>query len=286
MDTVDGEEEPDEEIPYLVEDPDSDFEDEDGDIFYRAHPDRLVPQVADLPWFGEGPRRSPSSHGTLETFRNDQMVVVVDIEGIHELLFTFCLCRNAPTEDLQLLDLGYYPASSIRPCTVFMRRLLDDFLLANRECKTSPQNYYNKLRRITNPAFPHMVPDYDAQDRYKELLRVSQQWQIQQMRKMAGFGHRDDPIGHRDLAIQCPAPACPQPGINLPESWKTDPEQWKYTRSVVMDGNFSTQHRKMCRPEDDVALADGHAFMVEDTPYKEHLKTAKEYKELPLNARN
>ena len=35
----------------------------------------------------------------------------------------------------------------------------------------------------------------------------------------------------------------------------------------------------MRNPEDDVALADGHAFMVTDAPYKEHLKTAAEFKE-------
>ena len=49
---------------------------------------------------------------------------------------------------------------------------------------------------------------------------------------------------------------------------------------MVLDGNFSAQHRHMRRPEDDVALADGHAFMVEDAPYKDHLKSAAEYKEV------
>ena len=47
-----------------------------------------------------------------------------------------------------------------------------------------------------------------------------------------------------------------------------------------MDGNFSAQHRKMRHPDDDVPLADGHAFMVQEAPYKEHLKTAKEYNEV------
>ena len=49
-------------------------------------------------------------------------------------------------------------------------------------------------------------------------------------------------------------------------------------RSVVLDGNFTSQHRCMKHPEDDVALADGHAYMVTDAPYKEHLKTAAETK--------
>ena len=96
------------------------------------------------------------------------------------------------------------------------------------------------------------------------------------------------------MAIRCPA--CPQPGENLPEGWENDPEQyalflhlldiskrlvrWKYMRSVVLDGNFSAQHRHMRNPEDDVPLADGHAFMVTDEPYKRHLGTAKEFKEV------
>ncbi|KAI1785137.1 hypothetical protein LXA43DRAFT_900433 [Ganoderma leucocontextum] len=211
------------------------------------------------------PFRAPFSDTPV--YGNDRMIVVVDLEGVHELPFTFCCCPHAPRDDIQLLDLGYYPASVHQPKTVFTTRLLDDFLLSNKECKTAARNYYTKLRRTTNPTFPHMVPD-----RYKELLRVSRQWRNQQMRKNAGFAHRQDAIGPGDLAVRCPA--CPQPDVNLPVDWKNDDKQWKYTRSIVLDGNFSAQHRKMRKPEDDVALADGHAFMVTDAPYKEHLKTA------------
>ncbi|KAI1790343.1 hypothetical protein LXA43DRAFT_1095489 [Ganoderma leucocontextum] len=256
----------DEEVPYMVEDPDSDLEDEDADFYYGTRGGSFMPAVSDLPWVGDGPRRPAPSEKTA-AYRNDRMVVVIDIEGVHELPFTFCACPNAARDDIQLLDLGYYPASVQQPKTVFTIRVLDDFLLSNKECKTAARNYYNKLRRTTNPAFPHMVPD-----RYKELLRVSRQWRNQQMRKTAGFGHRQDSIGPGDLAICCPA--CPQPDINLPEGWENDENQWKYTRSVVLDGNFSAQHRKMRKPEDDVAIADGHVFMVTDGPYKDHLKTA------------
>ncbi|PIL25597.1 hypothetical protein GSI_11345 [Ganoderma sinense ZZ0214-1] len=235
-----------------------------------------MPIVSDLPWFGEGPQRPAATSGSVNApaaaYSNDRMIVVVDLEGVHELPFTFCACPNAPRDDLQLIDLGYYPASTQLPKTVFTKRVLDDFLLSNKECKTSARNYYNKLRRTTNPAFPHMVPD-----RYKELLRVSRQWRNLQMRINAGFGHRSDAIGPGDLAIQCPA--CPQPETNLPDGWENDEHGWKYMRSIVLDGNFSAQHRKMRNPEDDVPLADGHAFMVTDAPYKEHLKMAAEFHE-------
>lgn len=85
-------------------------------------------------------------------------MVVVDVSGIHELSFVFCSCPGAASADIQLLDMGYYPASKTRPSTVFTTEVLDDFLLANKVCKTSPRNYYTMLRRITNDAFPHLVP--------------------------------------------------------------------------------------------------------------------------------
>ena len=145
------------EVPYMVEESDSEWEDEDGDFYYGTNPGVLLSTVSELPWIGEAPRRdTPSRHPSAYT--NDRMVVVVDLEGIHELPFTFCACPNAPRDDIQLLDLGYYPASIHQPKTVFTYRVLDDFLLSNKECKTAARNYFNKLRRTTNPAFPHMVP--------------------------------------------------------------------------------------------------------------------------------
>ncbi|KAI0704604.1 hypothetical protein C8Q76DRAFT_624101, partial [Earliella scabrosa] len=225
--------------------------------------------LAELPDFDLQDAYLPTAY---ETSGSDRMVCIVDVNGVHELSVAFCRCPNAPRDDVQLLRLALYPASIKRPRTAFTTRVLDDFLLANRECHTSARNYYNKLRRTTNAAFPHVVPD-----RYKELLRLSRQWRNLQMRKHAGFGHRADPIGPGDLAIRCPA--CPDPALNLPENWQDDEQQWKYVRSVVLDGNFSAQHRRMKNPEDDVAFADGHTFMVENAPYKAHLKAAKEFKE-------
>jgi hypothetical protein len=49
-----------------------------------------------------------------------------------------------------------------------------------------------------------------------------------------------------------------------------------------MDGNFSADHIKMRNPGDDVNLADGTAFMVEDKDYRSHLEIAKEIKEVSM----
>jgi len=107
----------------------------------------------------------------------------------------------------------------------------------------------------------------------------------------AELGHEEEAeLQPGSLAIFCPA--CPQPGINLPKEWKQDPKKyvaftptgnsvlmacrWLYTRSIVIDGNFSAEHLKMRRPEADVALSPGGRYMVEPKRYEAHLNTGKE----------
>jgi len=97
--------------------------------------------------------------------------------------------------------------------------------------------------------------------------------------------------GPGDLAVFCPT--CPQPGINIPEGWKEEGEQyvlymiilaihtpcyvlrWIYTCTFVMDGNFSTEHMKMRRKDDDAAMMNGTGFMTKSSRYDEHLCIAK-----------
>jgi hypothetical protein len=56
--------------------------------------------------------------------------------------------------------------------------------------------------------------------------------------------------------------------------------RWLYTRSIVIDGNFSAEHLKMRWPEEDVALSPGGRYMVEPGRYDSHLKTGKEVKQV------
>ncbi|KAH9840335.1 uncharacterized protein C8Q71DRAFT_722022 [Rhodofomes roseus] len=130
-----------------------------------------------------------------------------------------------------------------------------------RECC---RELLSALRRLSNPAFPQAVPD-----RYRELLRVSRQWRNLKYRKWNGFGHERGPVGPGELALGCVA--CPMPGVNLKAGWEQDPDRWKFMQTFVMDGNFSAEHLKMRCPADDVAIGDGHGFMVTDAPYKNHL---------------
>lgn len=51
---------------------------------------------------------------------------------------------------------------------------------------------------------------------------------------------------------------------------------------MVVDGNMSAQHLKMRRPDLDLALTDGQGYVVEDFPYRQHLATAVEIKQVSL----
>jgi hypothetical protein len=41
-----------------------------------------------------------------------------------------------------------------------------------------------------------------------------------------------------------------------------------------VDGNFTAQHMKMRRPEDDIPLSDGLGYMVANEPYQKHVAQA------------
>jgi hypothetical protein len=55
-------------------------------------------------------------------------------------------------------------------------------------------------------------------------MRISRQWRDLKARMEFGliYGDQETQLGR--LAWFCPA--CPQPGLNLPETWMDDPEQY------------------------------------------------------------
>lgn len=73
-------EEDDEDDALFNADLDSEFEDEDADLYLDLKRVTDAPHVADLPWIGEAPKQpAPSSRAPM--YANDRMIVVVDIEG-------------------------------------------------------------------------------------------------------------------------------------------------------------------------------------------------------------
>jgi hypothetical protein len=74
------------------------------------------------------------------------------------------------------------------------------------------------------------------------------------------------------LALFCPA--CPQPGINLPEDWAIDADHWKYQRVFVMDGNFAAENMKSRGTNEDINLTEDAGYFTGVREYDEHLSTA------------
>ncbi|KAG2068925.1 hypothetical protein BDR04DRAFT_1129056 [Suillus decipiens] len=170
---------------------------------------------------------------------------------------------------------GFFPASFNRPKTTFTFRVLDDFLLGNLECGTSAMNYYSKLCNAISASERNYIDKAPWKDRYRELMRVAQQWRQLKTMKWHGFGHHSDDPKAGDLALFCPA--CPKPGINismLGDDSFDETSSWKYTQSFVMDKNFKVKHLHPIKPHDEVWLSDGLGFMVGKDRYKLHLAEA------------
>jgi hypothetical protein len=85
-------------------------------------------------------------------------MTVIDRSGVHEIGVCWCRCPGAPKRDIQLMREGLFPATFHEPKTAFTFRVLGDFHLDNLECKTTPSQFFSRLRRLTNDEFPNTVP--------------------------------------------------------------------------------------------------------------------------------
>ena len=86
------------------------------------------------------------------------VIIAVDTAGIFHHRVSWCTCHAKPDYPLMLFRHHLFPASFTRPETVFTFNVLDNFYMDSMECKTSANNFYNKLSRLTLNTFPHNVP--------------------------------------------------------------------------------------------------------------------------------
>ena len=118
---------------------------------------------------GEGSGMLPDWPG--HRSNNSDLCCVVHTNGVHHLKVITCGCQGIETTFSDLASACFLPTSFSQLSTLFTTLVLDDFRVTNLECKASAYQYWEKLRRITNPLFPAKVAN-----RYKELLRMSQLW--------------------------------------------------------------------------------------------------------------
>lgn len=94
----------------------------------------------------------------LPVLEGRNVVVLVDVSGVHRLRVHCCRCPNSKPVDRQFVDMGLLPASISKPKTAFTFGVLDDFRVTNLECHTAGTSYWHKLERKTSNTFPSSIP--------------------------------------------------------------------------------------------------------------------------------
>jgi hypothetical protein len=100
-----------------------------------------------------------------------------------------------------------------------------------------------------------------------------------------------------ELAVECPA--CPWPGVNLPDDWgeAEGAKKWVlqaltiaaltftahrflYILFIAIDTCFRLKRRLISNETKDPALGGGWAYFTEDAPYRKYLLTVTDQKEV------
>ncbi|KAG1727954.1 uncharacterized protein EDB91DRAFT_1239465 [Suillus paluster] len=199
---------------------------------------------------------------------NDNFVLI-DTNGIHEMVVDFCGCETSQTHTKQLLCMGWFPSTTVDPRTAATFQLLHCYKILSFESKASTYEFYHSLVCISDNVVPLI------QDRYESFMCMVREWQHLKMLKHFGRGH--DPVGvsgtkEGECAVLCPA--CPQPGKNLPPDWKEAPKakQWLYSLFVAIDANFRLKRQNISSDEVDPSLSEGWSYFMEEKKFKSHLK--------------
>jgi hypothetical protein len=88
----------------------------------------------------------------------DRRMTLIHVNGIFKHCVRFCRCQDAIPENEQLFRHRLFSSTFYRPETAFTLDVLDYYGIDAMECKTSAQSFFQKLRRVTNNAFPDEVP--------------------------------------------------------------------------------------------------------------------------------
>jgi hypothetical protein len=154
--------------------------------------------------------------------------VTLHTNGIHEVLVDFCGCERAKAagpHEIQLLRAGWFPATHERPHTAATFAVLDQFHQETLQAKVTMYDFYGVLEKLTNNV------GVKPPDRYAEFIRLCKEYRHSMMLKRGGRSSTYDSSGAEgtksgELAIECPA--CPRPGINLPEGWEDAAPEQRY----------------------------------------------------------
>ncbi|KAG2745090.1 hypothetical protein P692DRAFT_201841354 [Suillus brevipes Sb2] len=185
--------------------------------------------------------------------------VVIDVHRIHEISLNFCGCEHE------------FPSTLTDSRTATTFAILGFFHLLSFKLNISAYEFYH------------------FQDYYCVFLRMVAKWRNSISLKHSGCEHGPASIHSlQDGVLAMLYPACPHPGKNLPDSWETASDQWKYGLFLAVDANFPLKHQMVSSDKKDPALSKGWGYFVDETDYKYYLNInggmAQEF--LPYNTVN
>lgn len=97
-------------------------------------------------------------HSETKDVSEDATMNMVHTTGVFKHKVRWCRCPNASEKIVQLFQMQLFSASHFRPETAFTFDALNHFHVDAMECKTAAAGFMKKLCRLTNNAFPHVVP--------------------------------------------------------------------------------------------------------------------------------
>ncbi|KAJ2929114.1 hypothetical protein H1R20_g7980, partial [Candolleomyces eurysporus] len=193
--------------------------------------------------------------------------VVIDSDGIHRVALDFCSCERTKPAAIQLLQSRLFPATLTDPRTAASFRVLETFQMLSFTARMSTYEFLAAIRRCTDNCRQDNVPD-----RYREFMRMIHEWRHLRLLKRKGRGH--NPSGVKgtkpgECVVLCPA--CPLPGINLPDNWECSDERWLHALFLAIDANFQLTRKVVLDDQRDPGLNCGYAYIVEEQQFKEYL---------------
>ncbi|EIW84486.1 hypothetical protein CONPUDRAFT_40308, partial [Coniophora puteana RWD-64-598 SS2] len=203
--------------------------------------------------------------------------VVIHTNGIHHVSIDFCGCDKKIPYRQQLLRYGWHPSTIDTPETACTKEALAQYSALMSRTKVSAHGYYQALETLSDPLGLDVPTSH-----YKAFLRIIRQYEYIRIMKEAGRGNVINGIDTTragELAVACPA--CPHPGINLPEGWENADlsQKFLYCLFLAMDANFRLESRDRGRSVSDTELLDGLAYFVKTEPYMKHVRQYEKQKD-------
>ncbi|KAJ7430256.1 hypothetical protein B0H11DRAFT_2263932 [Mycena galericulata] len=211
-----------------------------------------------------------------------QDFTVINVNGFHPVAVDFCGCANeaaAGDRRQQVLRRSWFPATHREPQTCGTFRALETFHIMTLQGKVTTYDFYSGLEKLTDNTGLEKL-----KDRYKSFMRMMREWRHLIMLKRGGRGND----GKRkvaetqpgELAVTCPA--CPQPGVNLPDDWDSasGEDRYLYILYLAIDACFRLKRRLVSSEAKDPGLGTGWAYFTEDPPYRKYLLTVTDQKEM------